>query len=104
MENLRRRSAMMLTLLGAALTCVALLAYTGLRRSWSRGGYHFFVLGLFWYGLAMLIASTLSWFRPVPDWTRHVVIGVMLVGVIGGFYLPPFMTPRWFRAMRRARR
>ncbi|OUE18321.1 hypothetical protein BFL36_14305 [Clavibacter michiganensis] len=52
----------------------------------------------------MLIASTMFLFRPVPDWTRYVVIGVMLVGVIGGFYLPPFMTPRWFRAMRSARR
>ena len=94
----------MLTLLGAALTGMGLLAYTGLWRSWSRGGHHFYFFGLFWYGLAMLIASTLFLFRPAPDWTRYVVIGVMLVGVIGGFYLPPFMTPPWFRAMRRARR
>jgi hypothetical protein len=54
----------MLPLLGAALTGMGLLAYTGLWRSWSRGGHHFYVLGLFWYGLAMLIASTLSWFAP----------------------------------------
>ncbi|WP_445338607.1 hypothetical protein [Clavibacter sp. CFBP 8614] len=94
----------MLTLLGAALTGMGLLAYTGLWRSWSRGGHHFYVLGLFWYGLAMLGTSTLYAFRPVPEWTRYLVIGVMLVGVIGAFYLPPFMTPRWFRAMRRAHR
>jgi hypothetical protein len=94
----------MLTLLGAALTSMGLLAYTGLWRSWSRGGHHFYVLGLFWYGLGMLIASTLSWFRPAPDWIRCAMVAVMLVGVFGAFYLPPFMTPRWFRAMRRASR
>ena len=94
----------MLTLLGAALTGMGLLAYTGLWRSWSRGGYHFSVLGLFWYGLSMLFASTPPSFRPVPDWIRYAVIGLTLVGVIGVFHLPPFMTPRWFRAMRRARR
>jgi hypothetical protein len=32
------------------------------------------------------------------------MVAVMLVGVFGAFYLPPFMTPRWFRAVRRASR
>ncbi|OUE18322.1 hypothetical protein BFL36_14310 [Clavibacter michiganensis] len=38
----------MLTLLGATLTGMGLLAYTGLWRSWSRGGHHFSFFGLFW--------------------------------------------------------
>lgn len=90
--------------LGVLLMAIGLLGYTGVWRSWARQGFHFYVFGLFWFGFGSFLIGATSDLEPLPGWVRFAFIAILLAGGGGTWYMPPFMTPRWFRAMRRGTR
>lgn len=92
----------MLWIIGAALMLVGLLGYSGLWRRWARGGLSYWVFGLFWSGLGIVLVSIVLALPGRPDWLFWIPAVITLLGAASAWWLPASLTPRWFRALRRA--
>lgn len=89
----------MIWIIGAACMLVGLLGYTGLWRSWAKGGLSYKVFGLFWFGLGIILVSIVL-ALPTPSWVFWIPATIALLGACSVWWLPPALTPRWFRALR----
>ncbi len=90
----------MIWIVGAALMLVGLLGYTGLWRAWAKDGLSYWVFGLFWFGLGIVLVSIVLALPRRPDWLFWIPAVIALLGAGSTWYLPPALTPRWFRALR----
>lgn len=95
-----------LIVVGAIVTVIGGLAYTGIWRSWAQWSRRAVLLCLFWLGLAILCMGTGAFFLNGP--AAGVGLTLLLVtavsGVTGVVVLlngtPRWMQPRWYRAVR----
>lgn len=88
----------MIWIIGAACMLVGLLGYTGLWRSWAKGGLSYKVFGLFWFGLGIVLVSIVL-ALPTPSWVFWIPATIALLGACSVWWLPAALTPRWFRAL-----
>jgi hypothetical protein len=92
-----------------ALICLGAgtIGYLGLWRGWTgQDGDRSTLLGVFWMGIGFVIAAVS---QAVPalkaqGTTMAVALGVVVLGGIFVYLIPPFLTPRWYRQQRAARR
>ena len=88
-----------------ALICLAAgtVGYLGLWRGWTgRDGDRSTLLGVFWMGVGFAIAAV-SEALPGPSAQRTTLWVALAVIVLGGIFvylIPPFLTPRWYRAQQ----
>jgi hypothetical protein len=95
----------MIAIVAAPLLAVGLLGYTGLWRSWARGGLHYAVLGCAWWGAGLALIGLAGLFpHGIAAGVGLTGCALAVLGVIGFFWLPAPLTPRWFRAERQRRR
>ena len=93
---------MQFVVLGAVPFIIGLLGYTGLWRRWANDGMDFWVLGFFWIGIGLFWIGASTSIPGTPSWLMFFGIGVLVVGASSVWYLPPPLTPKWFREARRA--
>lgn len=91
----------MIWIIGAILMLIGTLGYTGLWRSWAKGGLSYWVFGLFWFGLGLILVNIVLAI-PTPSWVFWIPATLALLGAASTWYLPPALTPSWFRALRRS--
>lgn len=87
--------------IGAMLMIVGLFGYAGIWRNWSRDGFYYYVFGVFWFGLSVVVTDVQTLLAPLPIWFLNLTTFFFFASIVMAFYLPPCLTPRWFRAMRR---
>jgi hypothetical protein len=89
-------------IIGTVCMLVGLLGYTGLWRAWAKDGRSYWVLGLFWFGFGVVLMSVVLAMPDRPGWLFWVPAVITLLGAASTWYLPPTLTPPWFRALRRS--
>ncbi len=96
-------------IVGLAFVGIGLACYLGLWRSWASPGRGWFApgFGCLYVGVAIVLSSLLI--LVVDSWpTATVIAGVVAmtalyaIGLLSLFWLPAFLTPRWFREARRS--
>lgn len=92
----------MMYAIGASFMAIGLLGYTGLWRAWSRNGYYYYVFGFFWFGLGAFLIGFIKFIPDAPTLILGTPIVLIVAGGASTWYLPPILTPRWFRAMQRS--
>jgi len=97
-------------IVGLAFAAIGLACYLGLWRSWASPGRGWFApgFGCLYIGVATVLASLLL--LALDSWpTAAVIAGVVAmtalyaIGILSFFWLPAFLTPRWFRDSSRSR-
>ncbi|MET0735431.1 MAG: hypothetical protein ABWY55_07290 [Microbacterium sp.] len=97
-------------IVGLILVGIGLACYFGVWRSWASTGRGWFApgFGCLYIGLATVFASLLI--VGVDSWPRAgLIAGVVVMtalfalGILSFFWLPAFLTPRWFRESRTSR-
>ena len=92
-----------------ALICLAAgtIGYLGLWRGWTgRDGDRSTLFGVFWMGVGFVVAAVSEALHE-PGAQRTTIAVALAIIVLGGVFvylIPPFLTPRWYRAQRGARR
>lgn len=91
----------------AAFVVLGLLAYTGVWRRWmvsARGYGTYMGFSIFYIGIALitgaLAVSVAPANRTLFIFLSAVAAVIMLVAIVGFWWLPNFLLPRWFREWR----
>ncbi|MGU3409359.1 hypothetical protein ACLBWP_04560 [Microbacterium sp. M1A1_1b] len=90
----------MIWIIGAVLMLIGTVGYTGVWRSWAKDGLSYWVFGLFWFGLGIVPVSVVL-ATDAPTWVFWIPATLTVLGAAATWYLPPALTPRWFREQRR---
>lgn len=91
---------------GVVFVVLGVLAYSGRWKGWirtARGFGTFMGFAWLYLGLALLVAG-MAITLPAPAWLVAVLLGVaamlLLVAIVGFWWLPSFLQPAWFRRLR----
>ena len=96
-------------IVGLVFVAIGVACYLGLWRSWASPGRGWFApgFGCLYIGVATVLASVLL--LALDSWpTAAVIAGVVAmaalyaIGILSFFWLPAFLTPRWFRDSSRS--
>ena len=95
-----------LWLIAAAFVAAGVLAYTGVWKGWIRTvrGYGTYMgFCLLYVGIALFAAAAAVTVTVTTPWGTMLLVlagALMLVAIVGFWWLPSFLQPEWFRRLR----